>query len=236
EVDAKRVALTGISGGGAITWYAAAADPRFNVVAPVCSTWSAGDQLAENSVVENCDCIYFHNTFQLDFPVVGALIVPRPLKPLSAQRDVMFPPAGYHAVYQKLLPLYQALDAAAKLEEYDYDSEHKDVLPFRKEADEWIGRWLKHDVAPFEEGKIQREDGPTLAVLDHIPADAINDNIQNVFIQTHQLRQYSSRAEWETRKHQLTEALKANVFRAFPRDTAPFDPIKRTSDGWTTNY
>ena len=236
EVDSKRVALTGISGGGAITWYAAAVDSRFQVVAPVCSTWSARDQLAEHSVVENCDCIYFHNTFQLDFPVVAALIAPRPLKPLSAKRDVMFPPVGYHAVYQELLPLYQALGAAGKLEEYDYDSEHKDILPFRKQANEWISHWLKDDATPFDEGEIRREDGPTLAVLNNIPAGAINDNIQNVFIKTHRLKEYSSQSEWENRKHELTEELKANVFRAFPHETVPFHPIKRKLDGWTSRY
>lgn len=236
EVDSKRVALTGISGGGAITWYAAAVDPRFQVVAPVCSTWSARDQLAEHSVVENCDCIYFHNTFQLDFEAVGALIAPRALKPLSAKRDVMFPPTGYHAVYQELLPLYQSFGASGKLQEYDYDSEHKDILPFRKEANEWISHWLKNDATPFDEDRIQREDGPTLAALDNIPANAINDNIQNVFIKTHPLKECSSLSEWEKRKQELTAELKENVFRAFPHETVPFHAGKRKFEGWTSKY
>lgn len=74
DVDAARVALTGISGGGAITWYAAAADERFHTAAPVCATWSAGSQVAEKSVVENCDCIYFPNTYGFDLSTVGALL------------------------------------------------------------------------------------------------------------------------------------------------------------------
>jgi cephalosporin-C deacetylase-like acetyl esterase len=236
EVDPKRVALTGISGGGSITWYAAAADPRFSVVAPVCATWTAGDQLAEKSVVENCDCMYFPNTFQLDFPVLGALIAPRPLKAIGAKRDVMFPPAGYHAVYRKVRPVYEMLGAAGKLEEFDYETEHKDILPFRKEANEWIGRWLKDDSTPFEEGEIHREDGATLAVLDRVPADAINDDIQNVFIKTHRLRPYSSLPAWERRKRDLTEDLKKNVFRAFPSKTVSFDAAKKEFHGWTERY
>ena len=236
EVDAQRVALTGISGGGAITWYAAAVDSRFQVVAPVCSTWSAGNQLAENAVVENCDCIYFHNTFQLDFPDVAALIAPRPLKPLSAKRDVMFPPGGYHAVYRKLLPLYELLGSPSHLEEYDYDAQHEDIRPFRKEADEWISRWLTQDSAPFDDNGIQREDGATLAVLDHPPADAINDHVQNVFIKTHQLQHYASLGEWEKRKRSLIEDLKENVFRAFPSEQAPFQPVRQKMGGWTTRY
>ena len=67
EVDPARVGVTGISGGGAITWYASAVDERFKVAAPVCSTWSAASQVADKSVVENCDCIYFPNTFRVRF-------------------------------------------------------------------------------------------------------------------------------------------------------------------------
>jgi dienelactone hydrolase len=83
EVDAKRLAITGISGGGAITWFAAAADERFQAAAAVCGTWTVGQHAKLDAVKENCDCIYFVNAFQYDLPTVGALIAPRPFKMLS---------------------------------------------------------------------------------------------------------------------------------------------------------
>ena len=82
EVDAARVGITGISGGGAVTWYAAAADERFKVAASVCGTWTVGQHAALECVDENCDCIYFPNPFLMDLPSVGALIASMVTKPL----------------------------------------------------------------------------------------------------------------------------------------------------------
>jgi cephalosporin-C deacetylase-like acetyl esterase len=236
EVDSARVALTGISGGGAITWYAAAVDDRFQAASPVCSTWSVGSQVAEKSVVENCDCIYFPNTYGLDLSAVGALIAPRPLKLLSARRDEMFPPSGYNEVARLLRGLYEGNGAADKFAEYDHDAPHQDIPAFRKEADKWINRWLKSDATPFEEGEIKREEGAQLAVLDGTPADAVNDHIQDTFIRRAKLRVWKTRAEWKQRRTELQAALKDKVFRALPNAQVPFDAVRVRETGWTDRY
>jgi cephalosporin-C deacetylase-like acetyl esterase len=236
EVDANRVAVTGISGGGAITWFAAAADERFQVAAPVCATWSVEHQAALDSVHENCDCIYFHNTYQADLTAAGALIAPRPLKILNAIRDPMFPPAGYHEVYKRARPIYELYGAADKIVEYEHDAPHSDILPFRKEADEWINRWLKKDLTPFDEGQIQREEATTLVVLDHHPADAINGYIYKTFIPAHQPRQWKTLGAWKGRRTELTAELKDKVFRSFPRAKVPFELWKEKLGGWTNRY
>jgi dienelactone hydrolase len=63
EVDKSRIGLTGISGGGAMTWYTAAVDERIAAAAPVCSTFTWGSQ-AEHWVARGqCDCIYYNNTY-----------------------------------------------------------------------------------------------------------------------------------------------------------------------------
>jgi len=46
EVDKRRIGLTGISGGGAMTWYTAAVHERVAAAAPVCSTFTFGFQAA----------------------------------------------------------------------------------------------------------------------------------------------------------------------------------------------
>jgi len=236
EIDARRVAVTGGSGGGAITWYAAAVDERFRVAVPERATWTVANQVGADIVDENCDCIYFTNTHRRDLPLAAALIAPRPLKILSARRDGMFPPAGYHEVYRRVRRIYELYGAAGKVAEYDYDAPHRDILPFRKQAAEWINRWLRNDRRPYEEGEIRPEKHELLRVLPAPPSDAINGNIDRLFIPTPRRRNCSRSAEWETRRGELLAALKENVFGAFPKEQVPFDAWKQAHDGWTGHY
>ena len=73
EVDASKFGMTGRSGGGAITWFTAAADDRIKAAAPVHGTWTIGPHIAGDAVRENCDCIYFWNSYGLDLPAGGGL-------------------------------------------------------------------------------------------------------------------------------------------------------------------
>jgi cephalosporin-C deacetylase-like acetyl esterase len=236
EVDPKRMAVTGISGGGAMTWYTAALDDRVQAAAPVCSTWSVKSHTALDAVQENCDCIYFINTFLADLPSVGALIAPRPLKIISASRDVSFPASGYHDVYRRSRAIYDLYGAGERVQEYDYPSPHMDILQFRKEADEWLGRWLNGDKRPFDEGKIERENPSNLKVLDHRPDDAINERIDKLFIPTHRIQDWTTLAAWNQRRTKLLDEFKEKVFRAFPKSNPPFNTWKETEDGWVKRY
>src|SRR5439155_18923724 len=133
------------------------------------------------------------------------------------------PPSGYQQVSRDLRPLYDLYGAQDKFSDYEHEAHHEDILPFRKEADEWINRWLKKDLGSFNEGEIQREEGSELAVLRATPANAINDNIQNVFIRTAKLHEWKTLAEWKRRRSQLLTSLKEKVFRAMPAGTVPFE-------------
>ena len=236
EVDAKHVAITGISGGGAVTWFTAAADERFQAAASVCGTWTVGSHLALNAVIENCDCIYFVNPFQYDLPTVGALIAPRPFKLMSARRDASFPPAGYHGAYQLTRRFYEMYGASDRLVEFDFDAPHQDILPFRKEANEWINRWLKNDSTPFEEGDIQREAAENLTVLASPPANPLNGQLHKRFIKTAELRPWKTLAAWNSRREELFLEMKDKVFRGFPQINVAFDAWKSKEGGWTSRY
>ena len=62
-----------------MTWYTAAVDERVAAAVPVRSTFTFESQAEHWLASGQCDCIYYHNTYLWDFPIVAALIAPRPL-------------------------------------------------------------------------------------------------------------------------------------------------------------
>jgi cephalosporin-C deacetylase-like acetyl esterase len=243
EVDAKRMGLTGISGGGAITWYTAAVDERIAAAAPVCSTITFGSQ-AKNWVAHGqCDCIYYHNTYQLDFPVVGALIAPRPLLILSARKDWVFPPDGYHEAFRRMKKIYDLYAEAGtreeRIREVDDDVEHTDAPLFVREARLWMQRWVQGDTSPLplETGSPVKESAQALACLSEVPKDAVNFRIHQQFTAAVALKQPNSAAVWEARRADLMRQMREKVFRWFPRVEVPFE-TKGTgkAGGWAARY
>lgn len=236
EVDASRAGITGRSGGGAVSWFTAAADERFKAAAPVHGTWSVGPHVAGDTVRENCDCIYFWNTYQLDLPIVGALIAPRPLMIINASKDGAFPPSGYEPVTQCLRPVYQWHGVPEKLREFAEDTGHIDAPSYRKAADEWLNLWLRGDRTPFDDTGIEREAGSRLKVLERYPPDAINEGIDRSFIPAYRMKEYKSLPAWERRRKELAASLREKVFGAFPKERVPFDAWKSLYKGWTERY
>lgn len=236
EADVSRAAITGRSGGGAISWFTAAADERFQAVAPVHGTWSVGPHVAHDVVRENCDCIYFWNTYQIDLPLAGALIAPRPLLIVNASKDGAFPPSGYEPVYQCLRPVYDWYGAPEKLATFAQDTPHADLPAYRKAASEWLNRWMRGDLTPFDESGIEREPEARLTVLKEYPAGAVNEGIHRSFIKAHPLTAPRTLREWTARREEVAAQLKAKVYRAFPKRQVPFDTWKAPYRMWTERY
>jgi cephalosporin-C deacetylase-like acetyl esterase len=244
EVDPKRIGMTGISGGGAATWFTAAVDERIAAAVPVCSTYTFGSQAAHWVAAGQCDCIYFHNTFLSDFPIVGALIAPRPLMLCSGRKDGDFPPDGYHEVYRRVKGIYDLYagpgGAPARIREVDADVGHTDAPLFRAETRLWLNRWLKGDATPLTEELVDtapRETPEDLACLTRLPADATNASIHDRFIATARLVVPADRAEWVGRRTVLLRRLKEEVFGWFPSAAIPFATrVTGHQGGWAARY
>jgi cephalosporin-C deacetylase-like acetyl esterase len=241
EVDPDRIGATGISGGGAITWYTAALDERLKVAAPVCSTYTFGSQAASWRASGQCDCIYFHNLHHWEFPMVAALIAPRPLLILSGRRDLDFPPEGYHEVFMGAKRIYDlhAGGDSDRIREIDDDVSHRDAPLFLDSARQWMRAWLGSPAGAPDpvRGTPPAEDPEDLACLAGLPADAINDRIHNQFIRTETPRMPPSRAAWDQRRADLLRLLDEKVFRWFPGAPQPFDTRTPNNDGgWVSRY
>jgi cephalosporin-C deacetylase-like acetyl esterase len=242
EVDKQRIGMTGISGGGAITWFTAAVDERVAVAAPVCSTYTFGSQTAHWLASGQCDCIYYHNTYAWDFPVVAALIAPRPLIILSGQKDSIFPPDGYHEVFRRAKRIYDlhAGGDSDRIREVDADVGHSDPPLFLAEAREWMRRWLQGGSGPLENAEEvipQLESAEDLACLDQLPADAANYSVQNTFTRSAVFRRAPTQEAWAERKAELKRELEAKVFRWFPPGTVPFETVSlRNTGGYMPRY
>ena len=85
--------------------------------------------------------------------MVGALIAPRPLLIISGQKDSIFPPDGYHEVFQRSKKIYDLYAAANsdRIREVDDNVGHSDPPLFLREARQWMHRWLKDESTPLPE-------------------------------------------------------------------------------------
>ncbi len=159
EVDPKRVAVTGNSGGGTHTAYLAALDDRLHVAAPSCylTSWARlldtiGPQDAEQCFPGWLAAGLDHADFVLAF-------APKPYLILSAIRD-FFSIAGARATYAEARAVYQRLGAGDRIAMTEADDGHGYSEPRRQAAYRWFERWLKgaeRDL-PETEIPIARED------------------------------------------------------------------------------
>jgi cephalosporin-C deacetylase-like acetyl esterase len=159
EVDPKRVAVTGNSGGGTHTAYLAALDDRLQVAAPSCylTSWqrlleTIGPQDAEQCFPGWLAAGMDHADFVLAF-------APKPYLMLAAIRD-FFSIAGARRTFEEARGLYERAGAADRIALVEADDGHGYSKPRRLAAYRWFDRWLKGaDAAGGEtEAPIARED------------------------------------------------------------------------------
>lgn len=245
EVDTTRIGITGISGGGAVSWYAAAADERIAVAVPVCGTFTFGSQAANWLADGQCDCIYFNNTFQADLSIVGALIAPRPLMMCSGMKDSIFPPDGYHEVYRQTKRVYdfhaaEVGEADQRIREVDDNVPHQDSPKLRQATRQWFNLWLKEDPSPVElvpNPTEKRHSAKDLACLSDVPWDAANFGVHDQFVALAKPPNVESLPTWTARRQHLLAELKDKSFRWFPSEEIAFAPVPNGGHGgWLDRY
>lgn len=230
EVDPARIGVTGISGGGAATFWISAADPRVRAAAPVSGMADLGYYVGENGVDGHCDCMFLYNTARWNWTTIAALVCPRPLLFANSDNDRIFPMSANERVINRLERLYAHFGLGDRVEAVVSVGGHAYRRDLRRAVFEFMNRHLKEDARPVEdpdaglgpEGK-PRHSGKELRVFPEdsdLPADAVNGRVDEIFpvLARSELPAPGGFEAW--RRHLLGE-IRARVFAGLSEDPAP---------------
>ncbi len=231
EVDAERMGVTGISGGGSQSWYIAAADPRIKAVAPVCGASTLKAQVGTRTMDGHCDCMMPINTYQIDFQDLGALIAPRPLLIAQADRDGLNQIESVRVLYNDIKKMYNLYGVPENISLVETPGGHSYHSISRKAIHAFfLEHLMDKKVTPDEAGDIDTSSvnmltGDELRVYTGgIPADDRTTTIQDSFVKLHGDPGISGTAELDSYRDSVINFLKTRTFGAFPEDAIPFDP------------
>ena len=148
DVDADRMGVTGLSGGGVISWCLGAADERVKVVVPVCQSGSIEHVVFDRATDGHCDCAFWINYYRWCWPDIGALIAPRSLLIASGSEDVLWRPYGYRDVAHRIRRQYAALGAGSHFDLVEDLTPHGYTPKLRRAIFTWFNTHLKNDPTP----------------------------------------------------------------------------------------
>jgi dienelactone hydrolase len=220
EVDRERIAVTGISGGGAATFWIAAADERVKVAVPVSGMSDLEDYFGSKVVNGHCDCMFMINTHQWPWTHVAALVAPRPLLFENSGHDPIFPMPSNDRIRARLEALYRLYtDKPAELFDIGVTpGGHSDNPELRLMAYRWINRHLKGDNQAVTEPPLEPEKGENLrAFPGELPGDELNTKIDESFVPVATVPLPRNPQEFQTWREQTIERLRQLCFSGHPR-------------------
>ncbi len=149
DVDPRRIAVAGNSGGGTQSAYLAALEPRLAAAAPSCflttseKLWTdLGPQDAEQNIIGFLSSGLDLKDFVLAF-------APRPFQFLTATRD-FFPIAGAHAAFAEAKHIYEIMGHSDRVNFFEFNDTHGWSQPRREATYRWFQKWLNDQ--PLDQG------------------------------------------------------------------------------------
>jgi len=231
DVDAERIGVTGISGGGAATIWIAAADERVKVAAPVSGMSDLESYVGNKVISGHCDCMFMINTHMWDWATIPALIAPRPLLFANSDQDPIFPMDGNRRVATKLRMVYDMYDKAGQFEEYVSSGGHAYRPDLRIAVFSFLNKHLNNGTGKVEDVVYGPLPGKQLRVFPDdtdLPKDALNDRIDETFVPVAKVA-LPGEGKFEEWKKDLVKQLRAKCFHAFTQ-RVPQAATERNSD------
>ena len=230
EVDANKLGVTGISGGGSQSWFIAAADPRIKAVAPVCGASTCEAHIHTRTVDGHCDCMVPINTYGWDFPDIGALIAPRPLLIAQAKRDGLNTIESVRDIYFRTKNIYDLYDASDDISLVETPGGHSYHTVSRQKIfafflEHLMGKKIPYseidDVDESENAQLSAEE---LRIFVNGPlADDRTTTIQETFMKIAQPPAIETQDELRAHRNKVVDFLKEKTFAQFA-DPVPLDP------------
>ena len=224
DVDKERMGVTGLSGGGVISWCLGAADERVKVVVPVCQSGSIEHVVVDRATDGHCDCAFWINYYRWCWPDIGALIAPRALLIASGSEDVLWRPFGYRDVANRIRHQYAALGEPGKFDLVEDLTPHGYTPKLRKAIFTWFNRHLKGNPAPVEDDVtdfVEPEEN-LLVFGGKRPENDQMRRIDTLLVKRADPPQVTDQAQWRACQEAALKRLRELTFRHLPRELDPF--------------
>ena len=219
EVDKDRIGVTGRSGGGAYSWWITTLDERIKVAVPVAGITDLQNHVVFGCVEGHCDCMYIVNTYRWDYPLLAALVAPRPLLISNSDKDNIFPLDGVVRLHEKVRDIYRLYNAEKNLGLHITEGPHKDTQEMRIHAFVWFNRFLKEDNPLIDKPAVAFFEPEQLKVFDKLPEDQINTEIHESFVaKAPEPPAPQSAGEWTKQHKTWIKSLREKSFRGWPTE------------------
>ncbi|HSW47289.1 MAG TPA: prolyl oligopeptidase family serine peptidase [Phycisphaerae bacterium] len=238
DIDPDRIAVTGISGGGASTFWIAAADERVKAAVPISGMSDLQEYVGHNGTDHHCDCMFMPNTFAWPWTRIAALVAPRPVLFINSDQDYFFPLDGDERIINRLERLYAILgagdmvDAVVSVGGHDY---RKDI---RQATCRFINTHLNNNPAVVTDTEqdlaIDKDDKKNypidpkdLCVFPDgkgIPSGAINATIDEHFVPVAAVEPPAA-GRYDTWRQKILSELRRVPFRPLPDPVPPAEHL-----------
>lgn len=223
DVDSSRMGVTGLSGGGVISWCLGAADERVKVVVPVCQSGSIEHVVVDRATDGHCDCAFWINYYRWCWPDIGALIAPRAFLMAAGSEDILWRPYGYRDVAHRIRHQYAALGSSKNFDLVEDLSPHGYTPKLRRAIFTWFNTHLKGDPTPVTDDVtdfVEPEEN-LLVFGGKLPEhDAMRD-IDKHLVQQGELPPLTDESAWRAHQQAALARLRKTTFRYTASDAPP---------------
>ena len=231
DVDPERLAVTGISGGGAATFWVAAADERVKVAIPVSGMADLESYVSNRVINGHCDCMFLYNTFQWPWTRIAGLVAPRPMLFVNSDDDRIFPMDANERISNRLERLYSLYGESDRVGTLVSVGGHAYRQDLREGIFGFLNAHLKGDARPVTDSEIDvvsegRDPGRYPIPIEKlrvfstdadIPAAELNTKIDEHFVPLASIPPPSA-GQFDSWKKKLLAELRRVSFGYFPEN------------------